>query len=260
MRQVARLHPEAPIFRASIRPDGLRDESGSPVDVAEVGRRRCVAVSGVAQPSRFAAALAELDLSPEETFVFADHHRYGTGDLKRIRQAADRSGAAMLVTTEKDAVKWPVDVAPARDGEARGGIPSPISSWLLHAEERQLRSSEAVVDLMEVRTAPQRKKPRRSALRHRLEYAAFSLAVGALRMLPPGGAAGLGRALARVFFRLARSRRRILFKNLLAAFPEKPAREIAAIARGCVQTFGATFMDFLEASDLPRRTSPTARP
>jgi KDO2-lipid IV(A) lauroyltransferase len=117
-----------------------------------------------------------------------------------------------------------------------------------------MRSSEtAVFDLMEARTAPPRKKkPRRSALRHRLEYAAFRLAVGALRMLPPGSAGELGRALSRVFFRLARSRRRILFKNLLAAFPEKPTEEIAAIARGCVETFGATFMDFLETSDLPR--------
>jgi KDO2-lipid IV(A) lauroyltransferase len=117
-----------------------------------------------------------------------------------------------------------------------------------------MRSSEtAVVDLMETRTAPPRKrKRRRSVLRHRLEFAAFRLAVGALRLLPPGGSSGLGRALARVFFRFARSRRRILFKNLLAAFPEKPTKEIAAIARGCVSTFGATFMDFLEASDLPR--------
>ena len=117
-----------------------------------------------------------------------------------------------------------------------------------------MRSSEtAVVDLIEARAGlPRRKKRQRSALRHRLEYAAFQLAVGALRLLPPGSAGELGRALARVFFRLARSRRRILFKNLLAAFPEKPRKEIAAIARGCVATFGATFMDFLEASDLPR--------
>ncbi|MGH9400424.1 MAG: lysophospholipid acyltransferase family protein [Thermoanaerobaculia bacterium] len=117
-----------------------------------------------------------------------------------------------------------------------------------------MRSSEtAVVDLMEVRSPRERKKkPGRSALRHRLEYAAFYLALGALRLLPPGGAAGLGRALARAFFRLASARRRILFKNLLAAFPEKSAREIASIARGCVATLGAAFMDFLEVSNLPR--------
>lgn len=104
-RTVALLHPEAPVFHASIRPDGLRDEAGSPVDVREVARRRCVAACGVARPDGFAASLSELDLSPEETFVFRDHHRYEDRDLRSIRQAADRTGAAFLVTTEKDAVK-----------------------------------------------------------------------------------------------------------------------------------------------------------
>lgn len=117
-----------------------------------------------------------------------------------------------------------------------------------------MRASEtAVHDLMEVRAASRRrKKGKRSALRHRLEFAAFRLAVGALRLLPEGKAASLGRLLARAFFRLARARRRVLFRNLLASFPEKPASEIAAIARGCVETFGASFLDYLVASDLPR--------
>jgi KDO2-lipid IV(A) lauroyltransferase len=116
-----------------------------------------------------------------------------------------------------------------------------------------MRASEtAVADLMEVRAASHGKRPKRSALRHRLEFAAFRFAVRASKLLPEGSAAAAGRALARSFFRLARSRRRILLKNLLSSFPEKPAEEIASIARGCVETFGATFMDFLEASDLPR--------
>jgi KDO2-lipid IV(A) lauroyltransferase len=114
-----------------------------------------------------------------------------------------------------------------------------------------MRASEtATVDLVEVRATWKRK--RRSALRHRVEYEAFRAGVGALRLLPDGSAASAGRLLARLFFRVAQARRRILFKNLLAAFPDKSGREIAAIARGCVQTFGATFLDFLEASDLPR--------
>ena len=104
-RTVALLAPEIPVFHAAIRPDGLRDEAGSPLEVREVARRRCVAACGVAQPARFAAALSALDLPAEETFVFADHHRYTDRDLTRIRRAADRTGAAMLVTTEKDAVK-----------------------------------------------------------------------------------------------------------------------------------------------------------
>ena len=105
LQTVARLHPGTPVFQARIRPDGLRDEEGSPVDLRDVARRRCVAVSGVAQPARFSAALRDLDLSPEEAFIFADHHRYSDRDLKQIRKAADRTGASLLVTTDKDAVK-----------------------------------------------------------------------------------------------------------------------------------------------------------
>ena len=105
LKTVALRRPGAPVFHARIRPDGLRDESGSPVPVRDVARRRCVAVSGVAEPARFAAALLELDLVPEESFVFGDHHRYTAGDLRRIRKAADRTGASLVVTTEKDAVK-----------------------------------------------------------------------------------------------------------------------------------------------------------
>jgi tetraacyldisaccharide 4'-kinase len=104
-RTVALLCPETPVFHAAVRADGLRDEAGSPVDAGEVSRRRCVAVCGVAEPSGFDAALRRLDLAAEETFVFSDHHRYSDKELTRIRQTADRTGAAFLVTTEKDAVK-----------------------------------------------------------------------------------------------------------------------------------------------------------
>jgi tetraacyldisaccharide 4'-kinase len=104
-RTVALLCPETAVFHAAIRTDGLRDEAGSPVDAREVSLRRCVAVCGVAEPSGFSAALRRLELAAEETFVFPDHHRYSDRELTRIRQTADRTGAAFLVTTEKDAVK-----------------------------------------------------------------------------------------------------------------------------------------------------------
>jgi tetraacyldisaccharide 4'-kinase len=104
-RTVALLCPGMPVYHAAIRPDGLRDEAGSPIETGEVARRRCVAACGVARPSSFQAALSRLELAPEETFVFADHHRYSDRNLKRIRRAADRTGASFLVTTEKDAVK-----------------------------------------------------------------------------------------------------------------------------------------------------------
>lgn len=104
-RTVNRWNPNAPIFTAPIRPIGIWDDMGSPLDASTLAARRFVAVSGLAQPRSFAASLSELDLTAEETIAFPDHHRYRDRDLARIRRAADRTGSFWILTTEKDAVK-----------------------------------------------------------------------------------------------------------------------------------------------------------
>jgi tetraacyldisaccharide 4'-kinase len=105
LRTLERFAPGASLFTARIRADGLSDAAGSPIDRPALSRRPFVAVCGVARPAAFAASLRELDLIPEETLAFSDHHRYGPGDLARIRRAVDRTGSAWIVTTGKDAVK-----------------------------------------------------------------------------------------------------------------------------------------------------------
>ena len=92
----------------------------------------------------------------------------------------------------------------------------------------------------------------RSLLRHRAEHALFRGVSGALRFLPRGSAAAFGGSLARLFFSVAGSRRRILEENLAAAFPEKNPQERARISRECVERLGATFMEFVESSDFSR--------
>jgi tetraacyldisaccharide 4'-kinase len=102
---LARLAPRAPVFHARIRPTGLRDEHGAPIDVETLSPRRLLAVCGIANPAEFGATLAELGVAPEERLDFRDHQRYGPRQLARLRSAADRTGASLIVTTEKDAVK-----------------------------------------------------------------------------------------------------------------------------------------------------------
>ncbi len=102
---LGRIHPDAPVFHARIRPADLRDESGSPIGTEALSERRHVAVCGVANPAEFAATLAEMGLAPEERLVFRDHQRYGPRQIARIRETAERAGASFVVTTEKDAVK-----------------------------------------------------------------------------------------------------------------------------------------------------------
>jgi tetraacyldisaccharide 4'-kinase len=103
--RLARSNPEAPVFTARIRTAGLWDERGSSVAGSRLTARRFVAVCGIANPAGFAGSIGELDLAPEELLAFPDHHRYRNGDLKKIRRAADRTGSAWILTTEKDAVK-----------------------------------------------------------------------------------------------------------------------------------------------------------
>ena len=99
---------------------------------------------------------------------------------------------------------------------------------------------------------PARRKRRRSNLRHRLEHALLRAALKTLELLPGGAATGFGRGTARLYFRLSRSRARILRENLTHAFPEKSSAEIRRIARNCAGNLGAAFMEFLESSWLTR--------
>ena len=104
-RALAAARPEAPVFTARLRAEGLREENGASVEARSFGGRRALALCGVADPTGFAASLAELDLSPEETLVFRDHQVYEGQELARISAAAERTGASWILTTEKDAVK-----------------------------------------------------------------------------------------------------------------------------------------------------------
>src|SRR5260370_20841424 len=102
----------------------------------------------------------------------------------------------------------------------------------------------------------------RSRLRHRAERALLLGAAGVLRRLPRGSSAKLGHALSRVVFGVARSRRRILDRNLAAAFPEKDDAERQRIAAACLDLFGSTVLEFVESvtfsrEDIERRVAGT---
>jgi tetraacyldisaccharide 4'-kinase len=61
-----------------------------------------VAFCGIARPEQFFDGLEQAGLRLAARFAFADHHRYAAGDLERMTAAAQKAGAAVLVTTAKD--------------------------------------------------------------------------------------------------------------------------------------------------------------
>ncbi len=104
------------------------------------GCRTVVAVSGIARPARFHAALRAEGWTVAREVAFRDHHWFTARDVSRIADTAREVHADLVVTTEKDAVRvesvltgtagipWaylPMEVTIAPPAEFR--------SWLLDA-------------------------------------------------------------------------------------------------------------------------------
>ena len=78
--------------------------SGDTVVVPE--KSRVFATAGIARPERFFADLSAADWQVVGTMPFRDHHQFTQGDVKRIGVAAKASAASIILTTDKDAVRF----------------------------------------------------------------------------------------------------------------------------------------------------------
>jgi tetraacyldisaccharide 4'-kinase len=96
----------APEVRVRFVPDRVSPLFGGKDLAPEDLRGKSVfAFSGIANPSRFTEMLKEMGAVMRDSMTYPDHHPYPADDLQRIKGRYDRSGAAMMVTTEKDAVR-----------------------------------------------------------------------------------------------------------------------------------------------------------
>ena len=66
---------------------------------------RVFALAGIARPERFFADVEGAGWRIVGTKVFGDHHRYSDRDVMRLADAARTRAAAIVLTTEKDAVR-----------------------------------------------------------------------------------------------------------------------------------------------------------
>ena len=103
------------------------------MDVPEV-EGPVVAFCGIARPEQFFAGLEAGGLRIARRMVFRDHHPYGDEDLFRLEEAARATGAAALVTTVKDQVRFD-----------RGSIP-PGLPFLAAGLRVEIRDEAAALD------------------------------------------------------------------------------------------------------------------
>lgn len=95
-----RNYANAPILFTGIKygnPEPLFQPNSKPL-------KKAVLVSGIANDILFKDAAGQR-FEVVETITYADHHRYTSADLRRILQTVKKHDDAMILTTEKDAVK-----------------------------------------------------------------------------------------------------------------------------------------------------------
>jgi tetraacyldisaccharide 4'-kinase len=82
-----------------------RTVSSSPESVVVPSESRVFAVAGIARPERFFSDVSSAGWHLVDAMSFRDHHRFSTADVRRIGDAARAAGAAVILATEKDAVR-----------------------------------------------------------------------------------------------------------------------------------------------------------
>ena len=102
LREAASL----PSFRAIHKPQELvAGGTGRMETVAALSGQKVFAFAGIGSPEAFRRSLTDLGAAVAGFRAFPDHHPYDLSDIERLRRLAARSGAARIVTTEKDGIR-----------------------------------------------------------------------------------------------------------------------------------------------------------
>jgi tetraacyldisaccharide 4'-kinase len=109
-RRVCDVRPDLPVAETVHAPVRLEGVDGASAEPASLCGQRVGALSGIGNPDSFERTLAQLGAAEVVPVRFADHHRFRPGELRR-RTAPLAGRVDMLVTTEKDRVRLPVEEA-----------------------------------------------------------------------------------------------------------------------------------------------------
>jgi len=109
MKAAIRRHSEAPIFTSRHEPTALVEtKTGETLPLSTLRNTAALGFSGIARPATFTALLRSLGAEIKAEMVYPDHYFYSKRDLAEIFQKAVDVGAAMIITTEKDAARLKV--------------------------------------------------------------------------------------------------------------------------------------------------------
>jgi tetraacyldisaccharide 4'-kinase len=106
--QLRRLNPHAEISECRHAAKYLKDVFGDMTyDLDALSGMKIAAVSGIAVPESFENALRNFGAEIVYTRRFADHHRFTQQEVINTINRSIQRGAEAILTTEKDAVRFP---------------------------------------------------------------------------------------------------------------------------------------------------------
>ena len=108
LARLRKLNRTAAIIECNHAPRHWQDlGTGAKFPLDHLKGRHVGAMSGIARPESFEEGVRQLGANVEISKAFADHHRFTKKEILRFLEWCDRRSLDALVTTEKDAVRFP---------------------------------------------------------------------------------------------------------------------------------------------------------
>src|SRR5665213_129759 len=106
--RISRLNPTAPVIECVHQPLYFEDVfTGERKGLELLAGKKVASLSGIAQPESFDQSLVKLSGELVYSKRFADHHRFTQQEIINAINRAKKRQAEIIVTTQKDAVRFP---------------------------------------------------------------------------------------------------------------------------------------------------------
>lgn len=107
-KRIAFYNPQARVIECVHHPLYLEDVfTGEQRELTLLSGLRVAALSGIARPESFEQSLIRLGAELVYSKRFADHHRFTQQELLNVINRGKKRQAAAIITTQKDAVRFP---------------------------------------------------------------------------------------------------------------------------------------------------------
>jgi len=105
IEEIRRFNAKAPLFFAEHRPSKFITATGDVFPLEWARGKNCFGFSGIGNPVSFKETLLTAGLQVKGFKSYRDHYRYNAGDLEKITEDAEKTGADWIATTEKDIMR-----------------------------------------------------------------------------------------------------------------------------------------------------------